>query len=58
MVNINDKALANQIMTDVHAPAQFRINGPLSNIQEFYTTFKVKKGDKMYLAPEKRVLIW
>ncbi len=58
MVNINDEALGNQIMTDVHAPAQFRINGPLSNIQEFYTAFKVKKGDKMYLAPEKRVLIW
>ncbi|MBI1838333.1 MAG: M13 family metallopeptidase [Flavobacteriia bacterium] len=58
MVNINDKALANQIMTDVHAPAQFRINGPLSNIPEFYTTFNIKKGDQMYLAPEKRVVIW
>ena len=58
MVNINDKGLANQIMTDVHAPAQFRINGPLSNTPEFYKTFHVKKGDKMYQEDSKRVVIW
>lgn len=58
MVNIKDEALAQQIMTDVHAPAQFRINGPLSNIPEFYTTFKIKEGDKMHRAQEQRVVIW
>jgi len=58
MVNINKESLANQIMTDVHSPAQFRINGPLSNMTEFYTTFGVKKGDKMYMDPAKRVVIW
>lgn len=58
MVNIKDEALANQIMTDVHAPAQFRINGPVANVKEFYSTFKIKKGDKMYVDPKKRVEIW
>jgi putative endopeptidase len=58
MVNINKESLASQIMTDVHSPAQFRINGPLSNMTEFYTTFGVKKGDKMYMDPAKRVVIW
>ena len=58
MVNKKDEALASQIMTDVHAPAQFRINGPLSNIPEFYKTFGVKKGDKMYLEESLRVSIW
>lgn len=58
MVNIKDEALAQQIMTDVHAPAQFRINGPLSNIPEFYTTFKIKEGDKMHRVQEQRVVIW
>jgi putative endopeptidase len=24
----------------------------------FYETFKVKEGDKMYLAPQERVIIW
>ena len=58
MVNTKDEALASQIMTDVHAPAQFRINGPLSNISEFYKTFNVKPGNKMYQPDSLRVVIW
>ena len=58
MVNIKDEALATQIMTDVHAPAQFRINGPLSNMPEFYKTFNVKAGDKMFQPDMLRVVIW
>ncbi|ESU27178.1 putative metalloendopeptidase [Flavobacterium limnosediminis JC2902] len=58
MVNVKEEALSQQIMTDVHAPAQFRINGPLSNIPEFYTTFKIKEGDKMYRPESMRVMIW
>jgi len=58
MVNIKDEALANQIMTDVHAPAQFRINGPLSNIPEFHKAFDVKPGDAMYRPDSVRVVIW
>ena len=45
-------------MTDVHAPAQFRINGPLSNIPEFYKAFNVKPGNKMYQPDSLRVVIW
>lgn len=58
MVNMKDESLANQIMTDVHAPAQWRINGPLSNMPEFYKTFGVKEGDKMFIPENKRVKIW
>ncbi len=58
MVNTKDEALASQIMTDVHAPAQFRINGPLSNIPEFYKAFNVKLGNKMYQPDSLRVVIW
>ena len=58
MVNSKDEALASQIMTDVHAPAQFRINGPLSNISEFYKAFNVKPGNKMYQPDSLRVVIW
>ena len=47
MVNIKPESLAQQIMTDVHAPAKFRINGPLSNIPEFYKAFNIKGGSKM-----------
>jgi putative endopeptidase len=58
MVNTKEEALASQIMTDVHAPAQFRINGPLSNIPEFYKVFNVKPGNKMYQPDSLRVVIW
>ncbi len=58
MVNIKDEALASQIMTDVHSPSQFRINGPLSNIPEFYKAFNVKPGNKMYQPDSLKVVIW
>jgi putative endopeptidase len=58
MVNIKPESLAQQIMTDVHAPAQFRINGPLSNIPEFYKAFNIKEGSKMRQAEKDRVVIW
>jgi putative endopeptidase len=53
-----DEVLANQILTDVHAPAFLRVNGPFSDVPEFYEAFGIKKGDKMWLDPDKRVKIW
>ncbi|MBJ7309454.1 M13 family metallopeptidase [Rugamonas sp. CCM 8940] len=47
-----------QIKTDPHAPGQFRANGTMMNQNGFYEAFDVKQGDKMYLAPEQRVIIW
>jgi putative endopeptidase len=54
----NEEALRNQVNTDPHAPAKFRVNGVVRNIPEFYTAFNVKPSDSLYLAPEKRVKIW
>ena len=53
-----DESLANRIMTDVHSPNFLRINGPLSDVPEFYTAFNVQPGDKMYRADSLKVLIW
>lgn len=53
-----DERLARQIMTDVHAPAKQRVNGPLSNIPEFYKAFNVKPGDAMFRPEDERVKIW
>jgi predicted metalloendopeptidase len=47
-----------QIKTDPHSPGQFRTNGTLVNQPGFYEAFGVKPGDKMYVAPEQRVIIW
>lgn len=43
---------------DVHGPAILRANIPPRNFDEWYKTFDVKESDKMYIAPEKRVVIW
>jgi predicted metalloendopeptidase len=47
-----------QVKTDPHSPGQYRANGTLRNQPGFYEAFGVKQGDKMYLAPNDRVIIW
>jgi putative endopeptidase len=53
-----EEALRNQVASDPHSPAEFRVNGIVRNIPEWYEAFNVKPGDALYLAPEKRVKIW
>lgn len=53
-----EESLRNQVASDPHSPAHFRVNGIVRNIPEFYEAFNVKAGDSLYLAPEKRVKIW
>jgi Predicted metalloendopeptidase len=43
---------------DVHAPAKLRANVQVQNLDDFFSTFNVQPGDKMYKAPEDRVKIW
>lgn len=43
---------------DPHSPDEFRVNGTVRNIDEFYTAFGVAEGDQLYLPPEERVRIW
>jgi len=53
-----EDALRNQIATDPHSPAEFRVIGPVRNSDAWYAAFDVQPGDKYYLAPEDRVRIW
>jgi putative endopeptidase len=46
------------LLSDVHAPAKWRVNGPLSNIPDFYAAFDVKPGQPMYREEKDRVKIW
>jgi putative endopeptidase len=58
MNDIRPENLAVRVKTDVHAPSFLRVNGPVSNMPEFYKAFNVKPGDKMYRSDETRVKIW
>jgi putative endopeptidase len=50
--------LAKRLLTDPHSPSQYRVNGPLSNLESFVRAFDVKPTDKMYKAPADRITIW
>ena len=54
---IRDAAQRQRLATDVHAPAEFRAL-TVRNIDGWYDAFKVKSGEKLYLAPDDRVKIW
>ena len=57
--NLARKEAALQLLTvDPHSPGEFRANGPLSNLVEFYGLFDVKQGNGMYRDEDKRVSIW
>ena len=53
-----DEELRRRIATDPHSPGEYRANGSVRNVPEWYTAFNVQEGDALYLPPEERVKIW
>ncbi|MDH7637227.1 M13 family metallopeptidase [Sphingomonas oryzagri] len=51
-------ALRQQLLTNEHSPAKYRVNGVVRNFDPWYKAFDVKPGDKLYLPPDQRVHIW
>lgn len=58
MVNKRIEAQKRQIMTNEHAPEQFRVLGPLSNQPEFFKAFNIKEGEPMWRDDDERIIIW
>lgn len=56
--NIRDEEILNRTKTDPHSLGRWRVNGTLRNLEPFFEAFSVKEGDRMWLAPEDRVVIW
>jgi putative endopeptidase len=56
--NVRPEQLRLQVKTDFHSPAEYRVDGPLRNLQAFYDAFGCDNSGAMYLPPEKRALIW
>ena len=55
---VREESLKNRITTDPHAPAQYRVNGIVRNMDAWYDAFGVTEIDDLYLPPEERVRIW
>ncbi|TZF85888.1 M13 family metallopeptidase (plasmid) [Pedobacter sp. BS3] len=57
-VKRSDERVRMLINVDPHSPEMYRVNGPLSNMPEFYKAFNIKPGDKLYRDENQRVKIW
>jgi putative endopeptidase len=57
-VNWREAELRRRLVTDPHAPAQFRAVGPHVNLAQFFAAWDIKPGDTMWRAPEDRAQIW
>ncbi|HEX3364605.1 M13 family metallopeptidase [Phenylobacterium sp.] len=55
---VREGALRQQLLTNPHSPAEYRVNGIVRNVDAWYAAFNVKPGDKLYLPPEQRVHVW
>jgi len=54
---MREETLRQRVLTDGHTPGQFRaLTG--RNLDAWYSAFNVKPGQKLYLAPDKRVKVW
>ena len=53
-----DAELRRRIAIDPHSPSEYRANGAVRNVPEFYKAFNVAPDNALYLPPEERVKIW
>ena len=56
--NIRDEQIRVQTKSDPHSLGRWRVNGALPHINAWYEAFGIQEGDPLYLAPEKRAVIW
>lgn len=53
-----DESVRDDLKSNPHSPPEYRVNGIVRNMDEWYTAFDVKEGDALYLAPKDRVKMW
>jgi putative endopeptidase len=57
--SIRNESLRTQVLTDVHSPFKFRVDGVVFNMPELYQAFPdIKPGDKLFRPKEERAAIW
>jgi putative endopeptidase len=55
---LRDDAIRKQVVSNPHSPRQYRVNGPVRNIDVWYAAFDVKPEDKLFIDSKERARIW
>lgn len=53
-----EEELVNRLKTDSHSPSEYRANGVVRNMPEFYKAFGVQEGDALFMPESARVKLW
>ncbi|MFZ4454763.1 MAG: M13 family metallopeptidase [Bacteroidales bacterium] len=56
--NVRKEEIIRRTQTDPHSLGKWRVNAALPNIEAWYKAFDIKAGDPMYIAPDKRAIVW
>ena len=56
--HMTEESIYQQTKSDPHSIGRNRVNATLRNIDTWYDAFGVKEGDKMWLAPAERAIVW
>ena len=56
--NTREEQIRQQVKTDPHSPARWRVNGALPHIDAWYEAFNIKKKDPLFVPKAKRVDVW
>ncbi|MCF7808382.1 MAG: M13 family metallopeptidase [Candidatus Marinimicrobia bacterium] len=56
--NAREAALLHQVQTDPHSPRQFRVMGPVVNVDPWYAAFEVNEANGMFVEKANRIQIW
>ena len=56
--NMREQELEKRIIIDVHSPAEFRVNGIVYNLPDFYQAYKVVSDNKYFRKENEMIKIW
>ncbi|MGH2642660.1 MAG: M13 family metallopeptidase, partial [Chitinophagaceae bacterium] len=58
LIETRKQSLLRQVLSDVHSPAKYRVNGPMTDIPQFHKAFNVKPGNALWRPDSLRVKVW
>ena len=55
---IRDEALRERLLSDPHSPAEYRVNGVVTNLPAFHQAFATTPRDRLFTPPDRQIVLW